>query len=517
MIRQCSICPSKAMKRCSCVNKYYCQEHCFEHITQSGNHNLFDATMQPDSEEKRQLYEELSLRIKLLEKCKARILDYTSFLIKKIRALSNCAIKNLNDSYSKYQSLVKADEYSESQIKEIIRILQTDLQIKFDPSLEQFTKIEEYFAQVFWLISSKPIIKEPSEQEIKSEHSTSEMPETLTEEFCSRFPRSNLAKFFEVHNDSIRCVAVMNNHKTIVTGGDDRFIKFWSLANQKVVHLLEGHTQRVQCITISKDDCYVVSGSWDKTVRVWSINEMKQLFILDSNKDECLSIAFSDDMRWIASGDRSGSVYIWSFKEQRLHLTLKKHTSWVIVVAFTENSLFSGSGDGTIIELDIDNFQQRLMLKHGKARCLDISGDRTQIVSGSGKKIILWENGNLKIEFTAKGMSTVNAVKFTYKDQRIISGSSDDSVRVWSIEQKCQIAYFQSHSSNVTCLAAIQDDIFVSGSEDGSMIVCNTSTLTLTSVIRPKKVQFTAIVFAEIDSSIHLTDVQIFGTLKEIA
>jgi WD40 repeat protein len=451
--------------------------------------------MQPDSEEKRQLYEELSLRIKLLEKCKARLLDYTSFLIKKIKALSDRAIKTLNNSSSNYQSLIKTNEYSESQANEIIRILQSDLEMKFDPSLEQFTKIEEYFAQEFCFQSSKLIIKESSEHEFKSQSSTLELQEFLTEEYCNRFPRSKLAKFFEVHNGSIYCIAVLNNNKTIVTGGTDRFIKFWSLANQKVVHLLEGHTQGIQSIAISKDDSYIASGSWDKTVRVWNISEMTQCFVLYGHKEVCLSIALSDDMRWIASADRTGSVYVWSFKKQQLYITLKLQSGLARVV-FTELSLFSGAEDGNLIDWDIDNFQQRSVIKNFKGSCFDISRNRTQIVSGLGEKLILWENGSIKIEFTDNRMTSVNAVKFACKDRKIISSSDYASIRVWSIEKKCQIAYFENHSKNVNCLT-VYDDLFISGSIDGSITVWNASTLTLKSVIRPKKVEFYEIVFAE--------------------
>jgi F-box and WD-40 domain protein 7 len=87
------------------------------------------------------------------------------------------------------------------------------------------------------------------------------------------------------------------------------------------------------------------------------------------------------------------------------------------------------------------------------------------------------------------------AVKVAGK--RIISASSDKIVRVWTIEQKSQLHSFVNHSDIVTCLAALGDDLFVTRSFDYSMIVWDTSNLTLNSVLSCEAVDFEKIGFDE--------------------
>jgi WD40 repeat protein len=87
----------------------------------------------------------------------------------------------------------------------------------------------------------------------------------------------------------------------------------------------------------------------------------------------------------------------------------------------------------------------------------------------------------------------VNAVRFARNF--ILSASNDKTVRVWSIEQRCLIHSFSNHSNNVTRIFALENNLFVSGSHDHSMIMWDLSTLTLNSILRSEAVSYDQIVF----------------------
>ncbi len=55
---------------------------------------------------------------------------------------------------------------------------------------------------------------------------------------------------------------------SIVTGGEDKTIKIWSVKNGICGKTLKGHTDYIVCMIQmkwSKDNCTIITGSCDKT------------------------------------------------------------------------------------------------------------------------------------------------------------------------------------------------------------------------------------------------------------
>jgi WD40 repeat protein len=66
-------------------------------------------------------------------------------------------------------------------------------------------------------------------------------------------------------------MAISPDGRRLVTGGDDRTVKYWEVATGKVIQSFAGHTDTVTCIAFSHDGRRAVSGGYDKTVRVWNL------------------------------------------------------------------------------------------------------------------------------------------------------------------------------------------------------------------------------------------------------
>jgi WD40 repeat protein len=76
---------------------------------------------------------------------------------------------------------------------------------------------------------------------------------------------------FEQQVGRIPAMAISPDGKRLVTGGDDRTVKYWDVATGKMLQSFAGHTDAVTCVAFSHDGRRVVSGSYDRTVRVWGM------------------------------------------------------------------------------------------------------------------------------------------------------------------------------------------------------------------------------------------------------
>ena len=90
--------------------------------------------------------------------------------------------------------------------------------------------------------------------------------------------------------------------------------------------LIGGHTKRVKCIAITNDSKYIVSGSEDMTIRIWEFQTKRLLAILLGHTDSVVSLKLTMDNQFIISGGDT-TVRIWNLKEMLQETVLERSTS----------------------------------------------------------------------------------------------------------------------------------------------------------------------------------------------
>ncbi len=79
-------------------------------------------------------------------------------------------------------------------------------------------------------------------------------------------------RFVGVHTMPVNCLAISNNKRLLVTGGNDKSVVIWDVATAKPIKTLLGHTWKVNSVSFSRNDQYLVSTGNDGEVRVWDVN-----------------------------------------------------------------------------------------------------------------------------------------------------------------------------------------------------------------------------------------------------
>jgi WD40 repeat protein len=115
----------------------------------------------------------------------------------------------------------------------------------------------------------------------------------------------------------------------------------------------------------------------------------------------------------------------------------------------------------------------------GNVWAVACSSDGTRIVSGSGDNSVrVWDaSTGVELKELRGHTSWVFSVAFSSDGTRIVSGSDDNSVRVWDVSTGVELKELRGHTSWVFSVAFSSDGTrIVSGSDDNSVRVWDVST-----------------------------------------
>ena len=212
--------------------------------------------------------------------------------------------------------------------------------------------------------------------------------------------------------------------------------------------LLTGHTGYVWNIAFSPDGQTLASGSNDNTIRLWDANTGKHKTTLVGHEMYVYSVSFSPDGQTLASGSFA-EIRLWDTTTGTHKLMLKGHIGYVYSVSFSPDgqTLASGSADETIRLWDVNTGKLKKEIighKTGKlkkiltrgdadVRCVAFSPDGRTLVSGSNDNTIrLWDAGTGEHKQTLTGhKAVVKSISFSPDGSVLASGSWDKTIRLW--------------------------------------------------------------------------------------
>ncbi|KAI9172832.1 Atypical/ALPHA protein kinase [Paramyrothecium foliicola] len=245
-----------------------------------------------------------------------------------------------------------------------------------------------------------------------------------------------LRQTFEGHDDDINSVAISQDSVFLVSGSDDQSVKVWNMVTGSFEKQLIGHEGTIESVTISHDSRLIASGSYDKTAKIWERASGDIQRTLNS-LNEVDSVAFSHDSRFLALG--SGyKVTLWDVETGSLYKLLDDQVNLVSVQSaldLTGNFSCNASSDSE------EGTHTNPSWNADTVRSVAFSTDSSLIAAGigsggplGGKAILVWEvgTGSLQKVFNGHGGSVLS-VSFSPDSKNLISGSSDETVKIWDL------------------------------------------------------------------------------------
>jgi WD40 repeat protein len=286
------------------------------------------------------------------------------------------------------------------------------------------------------------------------------------------------------HTDSVTSVAFSPDGELIVSGSRDCTIRVWDVATGDIISgPFEGHAGAVTCVTFSPDGKQIISGSEDQTVRIWDVWTGRTVCRPSlGHTDSVICVVCSTDGRHIASGSKDKTIRLWDARTGEIvSAPFQGHKSSVVSIAFLGREIVSCSNGRNneafrCYDMDTGNPVLSHFNQDTEVYPMAVSPDGKLIISyyyfrdnlGLNLKYQLWD---VETECPLALMSLGDrngAVTFSPGNQYIAQGQYDNLIEVCDARSGSLVAVpFDGHTDSVTCIAFSPDGKhIVSGSMD---------------------------------------------------
>ena len=288
------------------------------------------------------------------------------------------------------------------------------------------------------------------------------------------------------HADQVWSVTFSSDGASLVSGSNDKTVKFWDIQTGGAMRTFSGHTELVSSVSISLDCATIVSGSWDKTIRLWDaqtgecccvIEQPTKVFVVKfspTDPQHFLSATNRRIQQWSTSGHQAGPPFcgsnadfspdgtqVASYYER--FATIRNPSSGAVTVKFPAiqpipgHLCFSPDGNivaiaakGTIYVWNIINSEPHFvgtLIGHTKDVTYLAFSSPSSLISGSfDQSIKFWKIGDQSTDLVATDPSSATIMSITIQAKNNISITSDSKgvVKIWDILTGVCKASFQT-------------------------------------------------------------------------
>ena len=269
----------------------------------------------------------------------------------------------------------------------------------------------------------------------------------LIPRLASKWPRPKwhqpwkLYRVISGHMGWVRSVHVDPSNEWFVTGSADRTIKVWDLASGQLRLTLTGHIEQVTGLAVSDRHPYMFSCGLDKQVKCWDLEYNKVIRHYHGHLSGVYALALHPELDVLMTGGRDSACRVWDMRTKLQAMCLSGHDNTVgaVVSQRANPQVITGSYDSTVKLWDLAAGKCATTLTHHKkgVRALALHPREFSLLSASADNIkkfgMTHEAGGgaaFKHNMLSKQRTIVNALAVN-EDDVVVSGGDDGSLWFW--------------------------------------------------------------------------------------
>jgi WD40 repeat protein len=294
--------------------------------------------------------------------------------------------------------------------------------------------------------------------------------------------KNEVVKSIDAHNNFV--LFVSSDDGSIATYGMDKTVKVWN-ANLELQYSLYGHQLSVNAVALSNDGKFIVSGGDDREILVWNaekgnvehrikaLSGVRKLLTVENNIISCLD---------------SNQLKIYNL-DGKLVKRIKVGTTSTMDIALQNDRMAIGFYDGSVALFRYPTFEEiwRKDTEHEMIQTIDMNNkfiafgvsysdpkDKIGYVevlsADTGERVLLLEGHR----------GNVNAVKFA--GDFLVSGGEDGKVILWSLDTGSKVREIYLNEP-VSSLLIDEKELFV-GTWNGNIKIFAFPDLTLKTSLK---------------------------------
>jgi WD40 repeat protein len=276
-----------------------------------------------------------------------------------------------------------------------------------------------------------------------------------------------------LRNDDISTAAQLDLRAHGMQPDGTTYANLVESGNATLSHPLEGHAADVMSVAYSPDGRTLVTGGADQSVRFWTLGGAAGPVLsgLVATARPVLTVAFGSAGKSVVVGESGGGIEVFSLRDRsRIGPVLQAHTGNVNALTYSEQTglLASAGDDGRIRfwssnqDLSLEPTGRDIPSSGTEVLALDFDGFGSALVAGGADgSTTTWDVRNINGPYRLATMNhhedRVTAVGFSADGRLLATGSWDDTVQVVNSQDKTTLKiesdYLEPGVSAVTSVA----------------------------------------------------------------
>ena len=292
-----------------------------------------------------------------------------------------------------------------------------------------------------------------------------------------------LIKALTGHTGWVNVTKFSPDGERLLTASQDHTLRIWNARTGERINVLSGHDEEVFRADYSADGSQIVSVSCDAITRFWDTKRMERDSVLRGHKSFVYGVAVHPDGRHVASAAWDGTARIWGLDEEREMAKLDHGEKAVVLsVAFHPGKKLLASRTIEAVHLwDLDTRREvhRWDAPSDRYRHtrLAFSPDGKLLATGGTEcRVHVWDVESRAEHAVLRGHTdVVRDVAFSPDSKHLASAGeyTDKTIRIWSLAEKREVHVLRGHTSTIYCLTFSPDGMLASGSMDDSVRLWN--------------------------------------------